>query len=113
MVADFRPLLVFLVLFILIDGAMLAYVIYKHERVHAHVAEYFGYSPGDVVFRGGAISQSVGVPVSELNTPKYWAYLAAQSSVDAVGYHLLMLVPFLSATFAGVFTWLIERILTR
>ena len=100
--------LTFLVLFVVFDLLILGYVVYRHERVHAKVAEYFGYSPGGVHFLGESVSLSTAVPVSDLNTCKYWAYLAAQSSVDAVGYHVLMLVPVLAVIPAAAGTWLLE-----
>jgi len=101
-------LLTFLVLFIIFDVALLGYVTYKHEKVHTKVAEYFGYDAYDIVLREGAISTATGVPASDLGTCKYWAYVAAQSSVDAAGYHVLMLVPAISAVLAGVGTWILR-----
>lgn len=106
---DLRILAIFLAFFVLFDLVLLGYIAYKHEQVHAKVAHYFGYHTEGAILRPGAYSQVIDIPVSDFNTCKYWAYLAAQSSVDAVGYHLLMIVPVLAALLAGVFTWLVTK----
>ena len=102
-----KRILLFIFLFIVVYLSLLSYFVHRHELAHAHIAEYFGYHPGEVFVHDGAVSLSTGVPVSDLNTPKYWAYLAAQSSVDASGYQLLAVLPVLSATLAGVLVFII------
>lgn len=87
--------------------------ILNHERAHAKVSQYFGYPSGAVVLTAKAISTPTYIPVVELNTPKYYAYLSAQSAVDAVGYQLMAFIPFISLLLGGVFTWLMEKTFAR
>ncbi len=101
----------FVFVFLLVWALLFAIFVDAHERTHRQIARYFGY-PSDVPsFTSEGVSTPTYVPASDLNTPKYWAYLAAQSSVEAVGYQLFPFLPFFALILTSALFYFRDHVL--